>query len=200
MAPLRRVGADAMWSLSGAERTWFGHRVSVAIDPECMVRPRVARRFRRIGGGGLASMYPASDWSMWCSGPSWISARVRSRYRTGLDWTIWVTSVRTRSEDRTSISSHPLADLGWKLLIGLRHRLLLISRSSFVRAKGRSFVPARRTSIASRAGAVKAGRRAWACGCSGVARLRLDRPEHGARIKRGGRLHRQSSSVRRRVL
>jgi hypothetical protein len=28
----------------------------------------------------------------------------------------------------------PLADLGWKLLIGLRHRLLLISPSSFVRA------------------------------------------------------------------
>src|SRR5260221_10644726 len=46
----------------------------------------------------------------------------------------------------------PLADLGWKLLIGLCHRLLLISPSSFVRAKGRSFVPACRTSIASRAG------------------------------------------------
>src|SRR3984957_5789411 len=59
---------------------------------------------------------------------------------------IRVTSVRTRSEDRTSISSHPLADLGWKLLIGLCHRFLLISRSSFVRAKGRSFVPARRAS------------------------------------------------------
>src|SRR5258708_17885326 len=82
-----------------------------------MVRPCVARRFRRIGGGGLASMYPASDWSVLCSGPSWISARVRSRYRTGLDRAIWVTSVRMRSEDRTSISSHPLADLGWKLLI-----------------------------------------------------------------------------------
>src|SRR5258708_4310219 len=68
---------------------------------------------------------------------------------------IWVTSVRMRREDRASISSHPLADLGWKLLIGLRHRLLLISRSCFVRAKGRSFVPARRTSIASRAGAVR---------------------------------------------
>src|SRR6266481_7009170 len=67
---------------------------------------------------------------------------------------IWVTSVRMRREDRASISSHPLADLGWKLLIGLRHRLLLISRSSFVRAKGRSFVPARKASIASRAGAV----------------------------------------------
>src|SRR6266516_4177301 len=47
---------------------------------------------------------------------------------------IRVTSVRMRREDRSSISSHPLADLGWKLLIGLRHRLLLISRSSFVRA------------------------------------------------------------------
>ena len=114
---------------------------------------------------------------------------------------IRVTSVRIRREDRTSISSHPLADLGWKLLIGLRHRLLLISRSSFVRAaKGRSFVPARRTSIASRAGAVKAGRRAWLEAGSGVARPRLDRAEHGARIKRFGRLHRRSSSARRRVL
>ena len=94
----------------------------------------------------------------------------------------------------------PLADLGWKLLIGLCHRLLLISPSSFVRAKGRSFVPACRTSIASRAGAVKAGRRAWLAAGSGVARLRLDRAEHGARIKRVGRLHRRSSSARRRVL
>src|ERR1700694_1247385 len=115
-------------------------------------------------------------------------------------WASWVTSVRMRREDRSSISSHPLADLGGKLLIGLRHRLLLISRSSFVRAKGRSFVPARRTSIASRAGAVKAGRRAWLAAGSGVARLLLDGAEHGARIKRVGRLHRRSSSARRRVL
>jgi hypothetical protein len=85
-------------------------------------------------------------------------------------------------------------------LIGLRHRLLLLSRSSFVRAKGRSLVPARRTSIASRAGAVKAGRRAGLAAGSGVARPRLDRAEHGARIKRVGRLHRRSSSARRRVL
>src|SRR3984957_10058274 len=113
---------------------------------------------------------------------------------------IWVTSVRTRSEDRSSISSRPLADLGWKLVIGLRHRLLLMSRSSFVRAQGRSFVPARRTSIASRAGAVKAGRRAWLAAGAGVARLRLDRAEHDARIKRIGSLHRRSSLARRRVL
>src|SRR5271169_3089713 len=62
---------------------------------------------------------------------------------------IRVTSVRMRREDRTSISTYPLADLGWKRLIGLRHRLLLMSRS---RAEGRSFVPTRRASIASRAG------------------------------------------------
>ena len=49
-------------------------------------------------------------------------------------------------------------------------------------------------------GAVKAGRRAWLAAGSGVARLRLDRAEHGARIKRVGHLHRRSSSARRRVL
>ena len=41
-----------------------------------------AVRCKRIssiwGHCGLASMYPASDWSALCSGPSWISARLRS--------------------------------------------------------------------------------------------------------------------------
>src|SRR4029077_2710837 len=37
-----------------------------------------------LADNGLASMYPASDWSV-CSGPSWISACMRSDYRTGLD-------------------------------------------------------------------------------------------------------------------
>src|SRR4029077_5155315 len=37
--------------------------------------------------------------------------------------------VRTRSEDRTSISSHPLADLGWKLVITLSHSSLSSYRS-----------------------------------------------------------------------
>ena len=44
---------------------------------QCMVRPRVASGFAELAVSGLASMYPASDWSI-CSGPSWISARVRS--------------------------------------------------------------------------------------------------------------------------
>jgi hypothetical protein len=34
---------------------------------QCMVRPCVARGFVELGVSGLASMYPASDWSM-CSG------------------------------------------------------------------------------------------------------------------------------------
>src|SRR5260221_2021393 len=168
-----------------------------------MVRPRVARRFRRIGGGGLASMYPASDWSIGaCGAPGhhgYQRACVLISGQASIGPFGSPVFARARKTDPPSLLI-PLADLGWKLLIGLRHRLLLISRSSFVRAKGRSFVPARRTSIASRAGAVKAGRRAWLAAGSGVARLRLDRAEHGARIKRVGRLHRRSSSARRRVL
>src|SRR4029077_1110904 len=39
-------------------------------------------------------MYPAFDWSAG-SGPSWITARVRSHHRTGLNWAIWVTMMRT---------------------------------------------------------------------------------------------------------
>src|ERR1700730_3357424 len=31
------------------------------------------KRFRQPGGCGLASMYPASDWRVLCSGPSWIT-------------------------------------------------------------------------------------------------------------------------------
>ena len=165
-----------------------------------MVRPCVARGFVDLASAVLHQCIRSLVGAVLLRTIMDISARATSltdRPRRA----IWVTSVRMRREDRTSISSHPLANLGWNLLIGLRHRLLLISRSSVVRAKGRSFVPARRTSIASRAGAVKAGRRAWLAAGSGVARLRLDCAEHGARIKRvGRRLHRRSSSARRRVL
>ncbi len=34
--------------------------------------------FVDLSACGLASMYPASDWSVLCSGPSWTSARIRS--------------------------------------------------------------------------------------------------------------------------
>src|ERR1700686_3429899 len=86
-----------------------------------MVQPCVARGFFYLAACGLASIYPTSDWSMLCSRPSWISARVRSHYRTGLDGPFGSPSVRTHREDRSSISSHPLADLGGKQVVGLRH-------------------------------------------------------------------------------
>ena len=72
------------------------------------------KRFRQPGRCGLASMYPASDWSVLRSGPSWISARLRSHWRTGLERANWLTRVRMRRQDRSSISFHPLADLGRK--------------------------------------------------------------------------------------
>jgi hypothetical protein len=67
--------------------------------------------FVELAVSGLASMYPAFGWSV-ASWPSWISARVRSHYGTGPNQARWATSVRTRREDRTSISSHPLAEAG----------------------------------------------------------------------------------------
>jgi hypothetical protein len=41
--------------------------------------------FVELAVSGLASMYPAFNWSFRCSEPSWISARVRSHYRTGFN-------------------------------------------------------------------------------------------------------------------
>src|SRR5437899_12832661 len=96
-----------------------------------MVRPCVARGFRRFGGFAvLHQCIRPLIGARLCSRPSWISARVRSHYRTGLERAIGVTSVRTRREDRSSISSPPLADLGGLEPLSLRHRRLVISRGS----------------------------------------------------------------------
>ena len=56
-------------------------------------------------------MYPAFDWSIVLLAIMDISARAFS-LTDRPQRAIWVTSVRMRREDRTSISSHPLADLG----------------------------------------------------------------------------------------
>jgi hypothetical protein len=60
---------------------------------------------------GLASMYPAFDWSILLRAIMDISAPAAS-LADRPQWAIWVTSVRMRREDRTSISSQSLADLG----------------------------------------------------------------------------------------
>src|SRR5260370_22496124 len=78
---------------------------------QCMVRPCVARGFVELAFSGLASMYPASDWSM-CSGPSWISARMRSHYRTGLNGPFGSPGFACAGKTDPPSSSHPLADSG----------------------------------------------------------------------------------------
>src|SRR5262249_31990275 len=61
---------------------------------------------------GLASMYPACDWSLLRSGPSWISARVRSRYRTGLNGPFGSPVFASAGKTDPPSRFYPLADLG----------------------------------------------------------------------------------------
>ena len=67
--------------------------------------------FAAMAVSGLALMYPAFDWSVVLLAIMDISARAIS-LADRPQRAIRVTSVRRRREDRTSISSHPLADLG----------------------------------------------------------------------------------------
>ena len=141
-------------------------RLAGVLLTQCMVRPCVARSFVDLVFG-LASMYPASDWSVFCSGPPWISARGRSHYRTGLDWAIWVTSVRSRREDRSPSRRYLSQTSAGKRLSAslLRHRQLLISSVPwFVLMAVPSSRPAPSTCDARRCGqgrSARAARRAW---------------------------------------
>jgi hypothetical protein len=98
---------------------------------------------------------------LFCSGPSWISAHMRSHYRTGLDWAIWVASVRTRREDRFL---HRRLILSQTSAGGLGYIIDSSSHfCSFVCAWRPFFRPGLARAVAPRAGAVKAGRRAGPC-------------------------------------
>jgi hypothetical protein len=137
------------------------------------------KRFVELAVSGLASMYPVSDWSM-CSGPSWISARTRSHYRTGLNG---------------GHLGHQCSHAPGRPIL---HRRLILSQTSagslsYVIDSSSSYlylflcsclatVPSSRPAAADapRAGAVKAGRRAGLASRFDAARPRLDRPEHGS--------------------
>ena len=54
-------------------------------DPLVWTDRALQEGMSRRAACGLASMYPASVWSVWCSGPAWVSARIRSHYRIGLE-------------------------------------------------------------------------------------------------------------------
>src|SRR5450432_102226 len=56
---LRHLGGHVARPMPAFEvRADMVRRPPMPAMTQCMVRPCVARRFRRIGGGGLASMYP----------------------------------------------------------------------------------------------------------------------------------------------
>ena len=82
-----------------------------ANDPNVWSGRALQEDFVELAVSGLASMYPAFDWSVVLLAIMDISARAIS-LADRPQRAIWVTSVRMRREDRTSISSHPLADLG----------------------------------------------------------------------------------------
>jgi len=103
-------------------------------------------------------MYPAFDWSI-CSGHHGISARVRSRYGQAR-WTIWVTSVRMRRE-RPNLHHVYLSQTSLEIVDRVTSSLAPHTAQFLCSSPGPFLRPARRTSIASRAGAVKAGRCAW---------------------------------------
>ena len=146
------------------------------------------KRFPRSWRYGLASMYPASDWSMWLQALMDISARVNSladKPRAGYQGHQGSYAPGRPILHRRLILSQTSA--GKSRYCKLRHRyspclgLFLCSRLG-----GRSFVPACGLRGAPRARTVKAGRRGDVATCAGVSRPRLDGPEHGARIKQVG--------------
>src|ERR1035437_5079896 len=53
---------------------------SVANDPNVWSGRASQEVFVDLAVSGFASMYPASDWSVLCSGPSWISARLPNHH------------------------------------------------------------------------------------------------------------------------
>jgi hypothetical protein len=71
------------------------------------------KRFSDPEDAGLAAMYPASHWSgMSLRAIMDISARAISLAARPRRWAMCATRVSTCREDRSSISFHPLADLG----------------------------------------------------------------------------------------
>jgi hypothetical protein len=154
-----------------------------------MVRPCVARSFVDLVFG-LASMYPASDWS-------------GSLLRANMDISARSISLPDRPRQGhlghqcsiapgrpVSISSLPLADLGGEDVACITPTSSAAPHlvSSLVRADRRSFIPAcsldmRRAQARSRP-------------ARSAARVRLDGAEHGASITQVGSNHRLSSLLR----
>jgi len=125
-----------------------------------MYGPAVRRKkFRRSGWAVLHQCIRPLIGAVFCSGPSWISARVRSRYRTSLKWTIWVTSVRSRREDRPPSLRFLSQTSAGKLGLLRLHRVAPLPSPHFSGSTGGlSLVPTCACSTAASGELVRAGR------------------------------------------
>src|SRR6266571_8177450 len=84
MARLRSAGNQGGCPVVEVDQKSPGCVKNVENDPDVWSGRASQEVFVEVAVSGLASMYPASDWSVLCSGPPWISARVRPHERTGL--------------------------------------------------------------------------------------------------------------------
>src|SRR6266566_5344910 len=151
---------------------------AIQTDPLCMVRPCVARGFRRSGGCAvLHQCIRPLIRARLCSGPSWISARVRSHYRTGLEGPfgspVFAGAGKTDPPSRLILSQTSAGNGCCGYVIGGSSSRAV---PLFV-PKGRSFVPA---SVCPEAPCAR-DRQGWPshlpCLALGLPRLRLDGPE-----------------------
>jgi hypothetical protein len=157
-----------------------------------MVRPCVARGFQRsVGFAVLHQCIRPLIGAVWAPGHHGYQRACVLITGQASSGAIWVTRVRMRREDRSSISSHPLADLGGKQIVGTTSYPPPYLFSSFVCATRPFLRPGLRLFGASRAGAVKAGRFSRP-----PAGLGLDGPEHGATLKQVGTPSHASSCIR----
>ena len=83
MALNDRYCAATKCRLLGEKRKSLVH-ANYVNDPNVWSGRALQENFVELAESGLASMYPAFCWSVG-SWPSWISARVRSHYRKGLN-------------------------------------------------------------------------------------------------------------------
>jgi hypothetical protein len=160
-----------------------------------MVRPCVARGFVELSGCGLASMYPASDWSVCAPGHHGYQRAcglISGQASIGpFGSPVFACAGKTDPPSLRFLSqtSAGKRDASYVIAFSSSRIVPLFVPKPFLR-------PGLHIVDASREGAVKAGRRTDLTFRSAAARPCLDGAEHGASIKRVGRPHHQSSSSR----
>src|SRR6516162_6034429 len=81
-----------------------------------MARPRGARRISESDERESCNNVSGLLVEQFCSGPTWVSARIQADYRQDLSGPFWHPVSWLRRADRSSISSFHLADLGGKAI------------------------------------------------------------------------------------